>query len=82
VLTFCVYHAAIAGPAWEGEVPYIVVVVSLAYSGVKIVSNLICDETALVRIGLPVKVQFEHITESITLPKFVPCLETTILASR
>ena len=44
VLTFCVYHSAIAGPAWEAEVPYIVAVISLAYSGVKILSNLICDE--------------------------------------
>jgi uncharacterized OB-fold protein len=82
VLTFCIYYTAIASPAWQAEVPYIVAVVALAFSGVKILSNLICVETALVRIGLPVKVEFDHITESITLPKFVPCMEATLGASR
>ena len=51
--------------------PYIVTVVSLEYSGVKMLSNLVCD-VALVQIGLPVHVVFEQMTDSITLPKFVP----------
>jgi uncharacterized OB-fold protein len=80
-LTFCVYHAALASPAWEAEVPYIVAVVALAYSGVKILSNLICDETTVVRIGLPVKVQFDHVSNTISLPKFVPSLAATALVS-
>jgi uncharacterized OB-fold protein len=71
VLTFCVYSSALAGPVWEAELPYIVTVVSLAYSGVKMLSNLVCD-VALVQIGLPVHVVFEQMTDSITLPKFVP----------
>jgi uncharacterized OB-fold protein len=72
VLTFCVYYSALAGPVWEAELPYIVTVVSLEYSRVKILSNLVCEEIALVRIGLPVYVVFDQITNSITLPKFAP----------
>jgi uncharacterized OB-fold protein len=71
VLTFCVYSSALAGPAWEAALPYIVAVVCLEYSGVKILSNLLCDVT-LVQIGLPVHVVFEQMTDSITLPKFAP----------
>ena len=74
ILTFCVYHSAIASPVWEAELPYIVGVIFLEYSRVKILSNLVCSNAALVRIGLPVTVVFEHITESITLPKFIPYL--------
>lgn len=75
VLTFCVYHSALASPGWEAELPYVVAVISLAYSRVKILSNLVCTDMAVVRIGLPVKVVFEPLTERITLPKFVPCLD-------
>ena len=80
VVTFCVYHSAIASPAWETELPYIVAVISLAYSGVKILSNLICGEATRVRIGLPVQVQFDPVSDSITLPKFAPCLQANVLA--
>jgi uncharacterized OB-fold protein len=59
---------------WEAELPYIVTVVSLEYSGVKILSNLVC-EVALVRIGLPVNIVFDQIADSMTLPKFAPLLE-------
>jgi hypothetical protein len=75
VLTFCVYHAALASPAWEAHLPYIVAVVQLRDSGVKMLSNLLCDQPALVRIGLPVQVVFELVTEQLRLPKFVPCRE-------
>jgi uncharacterized protein len=80
VLTFCVYYSALASPVWEAELPYIVTVVSLEYSRVKILSNLVCDEVALVRIGLPVNVVFDQITDRITLPKFVPYREANALA--
>jgi uncharacterized OB-fold protein len=74
-LTFCIYYSALASPVWEAELPYIVTVVSLEYSRVKILSNLVCDEVALVRIGLPVNVVFDQITDRITLPKFAPYRE-------
>jgi len=72
VLTFCVYHAEIAGPAWRAQLPYTVVVVQLWYSGVKMLSHLICDDPQLVRIGLPVRVGFEAVHTELTLPKFFP----------
>jgi uncharacterized OB-fold protein len=72
VLTFCVYHAALAGPAWGHELPYIVAVVGLESSGVKILSQLLCDTFSCVHIGLAVGVVFERINEQITLPKFIP----------
>jgi len=31
VVTFCVYHAELAGPAWRAHLPYTVVVVQLWY---------------------------------------------------
>jgi hypothetical protein len=74
VMTFCVYYSHIASPAWEAELPYTVAVIHLWYSGVKMLSNLVCDDPTLVRIGLPVQVIFEPVTERLTLPKYVPCL--------
>src|SRR4030095_173615 len=75
VLTFCVYHASLASPAWEADLPYTVAVVQLQYSGVKMLSNLRCDNPAAVRVGLPVQVVFEQLTDEITLPRFVPRVE-------
>ena len=77
VLTFCVYHATLAGPVWEAELPYTVAVVQLQYSGIKMLSKLRCDNPTLVHIGLLVQVVFEPVTEHITLPQFIPCLECT-----
>jgi uncharacterized OB-fold protein len=74
VLTYCVYHSAIAGPAWDADLPYVVAVIHLGHSGVTMLSNLVCDDLDLVQIGLPVQVTFERVSESITLPKFVPNL--------
>jgi uncharacterized OB-fold protein len=72
VLTFCVYHAEIAGPAWRAHLPYTVVVVQLWYSGVKMLSQLVCDAPQSVRIGLQVCVGFETLHAGIALPKFFP----------
>jgi uncharacterized OB-fold protein len=73
VLTFCVYHTEVAGPAWSTALPYVVVIVRLWYSGVKMLSHLVCPDWQLVRIGLPVSVRFEVASAQITLPKFSPC---------
>ncbi len=61
-----VYH-----PGFAGEVPYAVVVVKLA-EGVKMNSNVVGVPPQHIRIGMPVRVVFEDITDEITLPKFVP----------
>ena len=75
VETFCVYHVALASPAWETELPYTVVVVRLQYSGVSMLSNLRCGDPAVARIGLPVRLVFEPVSERLSLPKFVPASE-------
>jgi uncharacterized OB-fold protein len=74
VVTFCVYHSEIAGSAWRTALPYTVAVIHLWYSGIKILSNLACDDLTVVRIGLPVQVVFERMSERITAPKFIPCV--------
>ena len=61
-----VYH-----PGFAAEVPYAVVIVRLS-EGAKLVSNLVGVAAHDVRIGMPVRVVFEEISDEVTLPKFVP----------
>lgn len=60
-----------AGPAFKADTPYVVALVELA-EGPRMMTNLVSVDPAQVKIGLPVKVQFEAITDEISLPKFVP----------
>ena len=82
VLTFCVYYAELAGPAWREDLPYIVAVIQLWHSTVKVLSNLVHIAPARVRIGLPVRVVFETVSDRITLPKFAPLPQTICPAER
>ena len=59
-----VYH-----PGFASEVPYAVVIVRLA-EGAKMLSNLVGVLPRDIRIGMPVRVVFDDITDAITLPKF------------
>ena len=61
-----IYH-----PGFADEAPYAVVVVKLK-EGAKINSNLLGIKPHDIKIGMPVKVVFEDITDEVTLPKFVP----------
>jgi uncharacterized OB-fold protein len=70
--TFCVYYSALAGPAWQPELPYVVAVIRLWHSGVQMLSQLRCDDPSVISIGLAVQVIFEPASAQITLPKFVP----------
>jgi uncharacterized OB-fold protein len=72
VLTFCVYHSELAGPAWRHTLPYVVAVVHLRCSGVNMLSNVVGVAPERVNIGMPVRVVFESIDPAVTLPKFVP----------
>jgi len=60
-----VYH-----PGFADEVPYAVVVVKLK-EGAKMNSNLTGMPPHNIRIGMPVRVVFEDVTDEVTLPKFV-----------
>jgi hypothetical protein len=70
VFSFNVMHQ-VYHPGFAGEVPYAVVIVQLA-EGAKMVSNLVGVEPHDIRIGMPVRVVFEDITDEVTLPKFAP----------
>ena len=61
-----VYH-----PGFADQVPYAVVVVKLA-EGAKMNSNLVGIAPHAIRIGMPVRVVFEDISDEVTLPKFTP----------
>jgi uncharacterized protein len=61
-----VYH-----PGFAEEVPYAVVLVELE-EGCRFLSNLVDCPREKVRIGLPVEVVFERMTDEVTLPKFRP----------
>lgn len=61
-----VYH-----PGFADEVPYAVVVVKLK-EGAKMNSNLKGIAPHAIKIGMPVKVVFDDISDAVTLPKFAP----------
>ena len=61
-----VYH-----PGFAAEVPYAVVIVALE-EGPHVLSNLVGCSREQLRIGLPVEVVFEDVSETVTLPKFRP----------
>jgi uncharacterized OB-fold protein len=64
-----VYH-----PGFADEVPYAVVVIKLK-EGARMNSNLVGVKPHDIKIGMPVRVVFEDITEEVTLPKFTPARE-------
>jgi uncharacterized OB-fold protein len=70
--TYCVYHAALAGPAWQSELPYVVAVIRLRHTGVQLLSQLRCGDPNAISIGLAVQVTFEPASAQITLPNFMP----------
>ncbi len=61
-----VYH-----PGFAPEVPYPVVLVELE-EGCRMLSNLVEHRPGELRIGLPVEVTFERLSDTVTLPKFRP----------
>jgi hypothetical protein len=59
------------GPAFAADVPYAVVLVDLA-EGPRMLSNLVDADVEAIRIGDPVEVVFDAVTDDITLPRFRP----------
>lgn len=60
-------------PAKGFEYPYAVALVELPDAGhVRIASNVVDCGLDDIRIGLPVEIVFDDVTEEITLPKFKP----------
>ena len=60
-----------AGPAFKEDVPYIVALIDLE-EGPRMMSNIVTDDVDAVKIGDPVTVRFEDVSDEISLPKFIP----------
>lgn len=58
-------------PVSAGHTPYILVLVELS-EGPRILTNLRHCAVQDVHVGLPVRVLFEDVTDTITLPQFAP----------
>lgn len=60
-------------PAFGAHVPYVVALIELD-EGVRMLSNLVgVDPTPIaVRIGMPVEIVYDDVTNEITLPRFRP----------
>ncbi|HEY90354.1 MAG TPA: Zn-ribbon domain-containing OB-fold protein [Dehalococcoidia bacterium] len=70
IFTWNVFHK-VYHPAFAQDVPYAIVAVELE-EGPRVTSNLVDCRLEDIRIGMPVEVVFEDITEEISLPKFRP----------
>lgn len=66
IYSYTVVHRA--PPGFQDSVPYVVALIDLD-EGARMMSNVV-DDPAKVRIGAPVEVLFDDVTEEITLPKF------------
>ncbi len=60
-----------AGQAFAGDCPYVIASVTLA-EGARIMSNIVTDDVDAVKIGMPVEVFFDDVSEDLTIPKFKP----------
>ena len=70
VYTFTVTYQNQA-PGFRDALPYVLAYVELA-EGVRMLTNIVGCAPDQVRIGMPVEVEFEDATPSVTLPKFKP----------
>ena len=70
--TFAIAQRA-PSPAFRDDVPFIIAIVELE-EGPRMMTNIVgvAPDPAAVRVGMPVEVVFEDITETIALPKFKP----------
>jgi uncharacterized OB-fold protein len=71
VHTFAVVRRATELPQFESELPYVVAYVELT-EGVRLCTNLVDCAPDAVEMGMDVEVTFDHVTETIALPKFRP----------
>ena len=64
---------SVRSPLRGFDYPYAVVLIELpGAGGVHMVSNMVDCELEEIKIGMPVEVVFDDVTEEITLPKFKP----------
>ena len=70
VFSFVVFHRAYH-PAWESKVPYNVALIELD-EGPIMLSNVVDVDNAKLTIGLAVRIAFEAMDESLSIPVFEP----------
>ncbi len=70
VFAFNIHYRAM-DPRFEDDIPFVYALIELD-EGPMFGSNIIGCEPEKVKIGMPVEVVFEDITEEFTLPKFKP----------
>ena len=70
VYTYTVVHRA-PTPAYQSDAPYVVAHVDLD-EGIRMIGNVVACEPAEVRIGMPVEVVFDDVSERWTLYRFRP----------
>jgi len=73
VFSFVIMHQRY-NPGFAAEIPYNIATVELK-EGPRLLTNLINIANDDIRVGLPVKVSFEDISQDISLPKFEPSSE-------
>ena len=65
----------IAPPGFEGDLPMAVVLVELPEAeNIRMISNVVGCDVESIKIGMPLEVVFDDVTEEITLPKFKPAV--------
>ena len=72
LFTYAIVHRA-PHPGFVGDVPFVTAIVELE-EGPKMPTNIVMDDPTpeKLQIGMPLKVVFEDITDTIALPKFAP----------
>ncbi|HEY0754554.1 MAG TPA: OB-fold domain-containing protein [Ktedonobacteraceae bacterium] len=68
--TFALMHQ-LYHPGFASELPYNIAEVDLA-EGLRVISTIVGCSNADLRIGMPLEVTFEAITDEVSLPKFQP----------
>lgn len=75
VYTFTATHQNQA-PGFREDLPYVMAIVELA-EGPRLMTNIVGCPVEDVRVGMPVTVTFEDVTDEIALPKFQAAPERT-----
>jgi len=70
VYTFVVFRM-LFDPAFKDEIPYNVAIIELA-EGSLLMSNIVQCKNEDIKVGMPVEVVFEDVSEEVSLPKFKP----------
>jgi len=71
VFSWIVVEHPVPGDVYRADVPYVVALIDLD-EGVRMASNIVgCDPHAIAA-DMPVRVSFEQVSETVTLPRFRP----------